>query len=169
MKTKNLFIALVAILMSTTLWAKSDKVVLIVNMHCEACQKKIEKNIPFEKGVKALTVDLKSKTVAVTFDDTKTNVQKIQAGFKKLGYDATLSSEKSSAAVSNIAPNADAKKDCKDKQVAGEAKKCCSEQKAKPCDKAKSDVAGEAKKDCKDKQVTGEAKKCCKESADKKS
>ena len=88
MKTKSIFIALFTFLFVSGMLAKNEKVVFSVSMDCISCQKKIEKNIAFEKGVKALDVQLEENTVAVTYDDTKTDIAKLQKGFKKIGYDA---------------------------------------------------------------------------------
>jgi copper chaperone CopZ len=75
MKTKIIFIAVFSLLFMNGLLAKNQKVLFSVNMDCEKCQKKIEKNIAFEKGVKAIDVKLDEKTVAVTYDDSKTDWQ----------------------------------------------------------------------------------------------
>ena len=88
MKTKIIFIAVFSLLFMNGLLAKNQKVLFSVNMDCEKCQKKIEKNIAFEKGVKAIDVKLDEKTVAVTYDNSKTDVAKLQKGFKKIGYEA---------------------------------------------------------------------------------
>ena len=88
MKTKSIFIALFTFLFVSGMFAKNEKVVFSVSMDCISCQKKIEKNMSFEKGVKALDVQLEKNTVAVTYDDTKTDIAKLQKGFKKTGYDA---------------------------------------------------------------------------------
>ncbi len=88
MKTKSIFIALFTFLFVSGMFAKNEKVVFSVSMDCISCQKKIEKNIAFEKGVKALDVQLEANTVAVTYDDSKTDIAKLQKGFKKIGYDA---------------------------------------------------------------------------------
>jgi copper chaperone CopZ len=88
MKTKIIFIAVFSLLFMNGLLAKNQKVLFSVNMDCEKCQKKIEKNIAFEKGVKAIDVKLDEKTVAITYDDSKTDVAKLQKGFKKIGYEA---------------------------------------------------------------------------------
>ena len=88
MKTKIIFIAVFSLLFMNGLLKKKKKVLFSVNMDCEKCQKKIEKNIAFEKGVKAIDVKLDEKTVAVTYDDSKTDVAKLQKGFKKIGYEA---------------------------------------------------------------------------------
>lgn len=88
MKTKIIFIAVLSFLFVNGLMAKNQKVLFSVNMDCEKCQKKIEKNIAFEKGVKSIDVKLAEKTVTVTYNDTKTDVAKLQKGFKKIGYEA---------------------------------------------------------------------------------
>ena len=58
-------------------------------MHCANCEKKIKENIRFEKGVKSIKTDLKTKTVTVEYDAEKTNVQDIIKGFKKIKYEAS--------------------------------------------------------------------------------
>ena len=55
--------------MVATFAAKPDKqeVVLTCDIHCQGCCDKIMKNIAFEKGVKDIVCDLKTKTVTVTY------------------------------------------------------------------------------------------------------
>jgi len=65
---------------------KIAEVTFNVNMHCKSCQEKIERNIPFEKGVKDLTVDLEHKTVKVIYDPRKTNEEKLKKAFENLNY-----------------------------------------------------------------------------------
>lgn len=67
-----------------------EKVKFNVPMDCKSCQIKIEKNIVFEKGIKALEVNLEKNTVDISYDSRKTNIEKIQNGFKKIGYEANL-------------------------------------------------------------------------------
>ncbi|MDU1905139.1 MAG: heavy metal-associated domain-containing protein [Dysgonomonas sp.] len=67
-----------------------EEIVFEVPMDCHSCQKKIEKNIPFEKGVSNLKVDFDSKTVMVQYNPNKTNVGNLQKAFEKLGYKASL-------------------------------------------------------------------------------
>ena len=57
-----------------------------VSMHCKSCQERIERIIPFEKGVKDLTVDLEHKTVKVIYDPCKTNEEKLKKAFENLDY-----------------------------------------------------------------------------------
>lgn len=70
--------------------AKTETVVYDVALHCASCKAKVEKNIPYEKGVKDLVVDLPNKTVTVTFDPTKNTAEGLRKAIEKLGYKATL-------------------------------------------------------------------------------
>ena len=72
--------------------AKDIKTVVFTTnpqMHCENCEKKIKGNLRFEKGVKNIITDLKTKTVTIEYDADKTNVQNLIKGFKKIKYEAT--------------------------------------------------------------------------------
>lgn len=82
----------VALMSVATFAAKADKqtVVFDVDLHCQGCITKIEKNIAFEKGVKDLICDLKTKTVVVVFDANKTSVEELQKAFKALGKPAVV-------------------------------------------------------------------------------
>lgn len=62
-------------------------------MHCENCENKIKKNLRFEKGVKKIETSLKEQTVTVTYDATKTDVKKLQAAMKDIGYDTKVVSD----------------------------------------------------------------------------
>lgn len=67
--------------------AKEETIELSVpDIHCKKCQKKIEKNISYEKGISDLDVDLENKIVKVSYKKDKTTIEKIQEAFKKLGY-----------------------------------------------------------------------------------
>ena len=98
MKTKNIVLVLMAIFVTMTnvvigqtkKETTKQSVVFNVAMDCHSCQQKIEKNIAFEKGVKALDVSLEKQTVAITYDTRKTDVAKLQQAFKKIGYEAIL-------------------------------------------------------------------------------
>ena len=63
-------------------------VVFVTNMHCQKCVNKVNDNIAFEKGVKDMKVDLKTKTI--TYDASKTSVEKLAAAINKLGYTAEV-------------------------------------------------------------------------------
>ena len=72
-----------------------QKVVLACDLHCQGCCDKIMKNIAYEKGVKDLVCDLKSKTVTVTYDADKTDVPTLLKAFEKIGKPAQVKSEES--------------------------------------------------------------------------
>lgn len=185
MKTKQIFSLLLTVLVLTSSMVVAqtktgtDKVVFDVNMHCEACQKKIEKNIAFEKGVKAMEVSLENKTVALSYDAKKTSPEKLQSALVKLGYTAKVKSDKAccdkssaSTGCKAASPASEVKGECKDKAT-GECKdKAKGECKSDCKDKTKSECKGDCKGECKDKvkgdcksDCKGEAKSECKESA----
>ena len=89
MNPKIILIALFAFTVAFSASAKKQKVVFDVSIHCESCQKKIEKNIAFEKGVKTLDVSLKKQTVTITYEDKQTNVEALKTKIEKLGFTAT--------------------------------------------------------------------------------
>ena len=72
--------------------AKPDKqvVVLSCDLHCQGCCDKIMKNIAYEKGVKDIVCDLKTKTVTVTFDANKTDIPTLLKAFDKIGKPAKV-------------------------------------------------------------------------------
>jgi copper chaperone CopZ len=67
---------------------KGEEVTFTVNMYCENCKTKIEKNISWEKGVKDLTVDLEKKTVKIVYDAKKTTEENLKKAIEKLGFTA---------------------------------------------------------------------------------
>ena len=95
MKTIQLrLVLLLALLFVVTaaVEAKTEKqtVTFSVEMHCENCKKKIERNLSYEKGVLNLKISLKENTVTVTYNPAKTDVKKITDALEKLGYEAIL-------------------------------------------------------------------------------
>jgi copper chaperone CopZ len=141
---------------------KNDKISEVkfdVSMHCENCKQKIEKNIPFEKGVKDLEVNLNDKTVLVKFDNKKTDAEKIKAAIEKLGYTTTLASNQTSqskccagkAEGKSCANKTTCSKSCSkqtaEKTCSGKAAgKCCSDKAAaKTCIKKVANAKEESK------------------------
>ncbi|MCC8035034.1 MAG: heavy-metal-associated domain-containing protein [Rikenellaceae bacterium] len=57
-----------------------------VNLNCEKCKARLEKHIPFEKGVKDMEVDVAGKKVTVSFDSRKNTADGIAGAIEKLGY-----------------------------------------------------------------------------------
>ncbi|MBO7458481.1 MAG: cation transporter [Paludibacteraceae bacterium] len=70
--------------------ATKETVVLTCDLHCQGCCDKIMKNIAWEKGVKDIVCDLKTKTVAVTYDPRKTDVETLLKAFERIGKPAKV-------------------------------------------------------------------------------
>lgn len=96
MRTKRwMATCVVALLSVTAVLAKDIRVVVfkVSQMHCEKCEKKVKDNMRFEKGLKDISTEVKTKMVTITYDAEKTNVKKLQAGFNKFGYEAEFVKE----------------------------------------------------------------------------
>lgn len=74
----------------TTKQSNKRTVVLHCDLHCQGCCDKIMKNIAWEKGVKDLVCDLRKKTVTVTYDTRKTDLETLLKAFERIGKPATL-------------------------------------------------------------------------------
>jgi copper chaperone CopZ len=84
-----------AVLMSTSMvFAKEKPKVKEVTYSCEidchSCKDKIMKNIPYEKGVKKVVVDMDKKKVTVAFREDKNTTEEIEKAIEKLGYAAEV-------------------------------------------------------------------------------
>lgn len=55
---------------------------------CDMCEKTIETELIYEKGVKKVDVHLDDAMVHVQYDKTKTSPEKIRVAISKLGYSA---------------------------------------------------------------------------------
>lgn len=56
--------------------------------HCQNCVNKIKGNLRFEKGVKAIDVDLDKKTVKIEYSPKATTPEKLTEALAKIGYTA---------------------------------------------------------------------------------
>ncbi len=94
MKTlKNVLIALVISSLPVFVMgqekAKSlETVKFVTSIDCEACVNTIMTNLPFEKGIKDVKCDLKTKEIAVKYQKDKNNPEEIKKSIEKLGYTA---------------------------------------------------------------------------------
>ena len=87
MKTKSIILVLVALIAVNISISAKDKpqkqtAVFHVEIHCDACIKKIEQNIGFEKGVKDMRINKDAETVTITYDPSKTDIDKLKASKK---------------------------------------------------------------------------------------
>ncbi len=73
---------------------KFETVTFSCNMHCVSCEKKIEHNISFEKGVRDVQADVTKHTVTVQYRPNKNDKESIKKAIEKLGYKVTEFKEK---------------------------------------------------------------------------
>ena len=79
-------------MLGISMWAKSERetVIFDVDIHCQGCITKIEKNIAFEPGVKDMSCNLDDKTVTLTFDPAKTDINRLIAAFARINKTAKV-------------------------------------------------------------------------------
>lgn len=58
------------------------------NAVCDMCKSTIEKEMIYEKGVKAVNVDLTANVIHVDYDAKRTDADKLRTAVTKLGYSA---------------------------------------------------------------------------------
>ena len=90
---KKLILLTFALFLAVLTQAQSIKEVVFAtepDIHCESCVKKIKDNLRFEKGVKAINPDLKTKLVTVQYDSDKTDPEKLIKAFAKIKYKAVV-------------------------------------------------------------------------------
>jgi len=92
---KKAFMAIAIILFTTAAFAqkqelkKIETVVFKVEMDCQGCAKKIEKSMPFEKGVKDLQVDFKNQKVTLKYKTKSTTKETLKKAIEKLHFKVT--------------------------------------------------------------------------------
>lgn len=86
---KRILFAAIALVLSTSLYAKDlQELVVTTNppMSCQNCENKIKGNLRFEKGVKKIETSIPDQRVTIEYDGEKTNPEKIEKAFNKIGY-----------------------------------------------------------------------------------
>ena len=94
MKAVRIVLVAVAFLLATNLVFSQERSVnnseaqvnFFVNMHCQACEQKVKKNIPYERGVRNLTTDLENQLVSITYRTNRTDKDKLKKAIEKLGF-----------------------------------------------------------------------------------
>lgn len=66
------------------------EVLFKTTIHCDHCKERLEKSIPYEKGVVDMEVKLADKTVWVKYKADKTDVESLKKAIEKLGYEAEV-------------------------------------------------------------------------------
>jgi periplasmic mercuric ion binding protein len=68
--------------------AKSADLKIKSSVVCGQCKDRVESGLVYEKGVKEVSVDLKTKEVTVKYNPSKTTPDEIRTALSKIGYDA---------------------------------------------------------------------------------
>ena len=93
-KMKLLTVSLLLFVGMASVFAKDDpkvkKVTYTCTVDCHSCEEKIMKNIPYEKGVKKVEVDIEKQLVTVSFRKDKNTTEGIEKALEKLGYQAEV-------------------------------------------------------------------------------
>ena len=61
---------------------KVTTVIFTTDIDCGHCAQKVYNSIPYEKGIKDVQVDVKTKTVTVKFDPAKNNLESLTKAFQ---------------------------------------------------------------------------------------
>ena len=67
---------------------KTKKITIKSSVVCDMCKERVEHDMAFEKGVKSVTVNLKTKEIDITYRTDKTDPDKLREAISKIGYDA---------------------------------------------------------------------------------
>ncbi len=88
---KKLLIAIALSAVVAPVWAATQTVTLFVpGMTCAACPITVKKALSKVEGVSRIDVEPKKREVVVTFDDTKTSVEKLSKATKDAGYPSSV-------------------------------------------------------------------------------
>lgn len=169
MKTvKILFTLVVFVMMGLTVNAQAKKdttVIFKVGIHCPSCKAKLDKNMPFEKGIKNYKLNMKDSTVLISFRMDKNTVPAIKAAIERHDVKVLGICDKDGKMV-----NAKGHKCCKDGAKAGHSCACDGKGQAKhqgckgDCgncgEKKESTCQGQCGDNCCSK--TGKKDECCK-------
>jgi len=87
----KLFASLVLAAVVAPVWAATQTVTLAVpGMTCAACPITVKKAISKVEGVSKVDVGFEKREAVVTFDNAKTNVQKLTKATEDAGYPSTV-------------------------------------------------------------------------------
>jgi copper chaperone CopZ len=103
MKTKVLSLVALFVMGAVSVFAGNKTEKIEVKGNCGMCETRIEKAVKAVDGVSAADWDKETKKLAVTFDDTKTNLDKIEVAVAKVGHDTPH--HKASTEVYNKLPD----------------------------------------------------------------
>lgn len=89
----RIFVFLVAVMMSTALWAKNEKTLVVTptpKVTTQATEKKIASRLRQLDGTKKVSTDRENQEVTIVFDDEKRSTKDYLDTFKKMGYSVKI-------------------------------------------------------------------------------
>jgi copper chaperone CopZ len=86
--TKLFIVAIVCLAQASCAQSTKSEIKIKTSAVCGMCKDKIEKELPFEKGITEVTLDSETKICTVKYKADKTNPEKIRLAISKIGYDA---------------------------------------------------------------------------------
>ena len=94
-----LTLALLAFLVGSVVAApkaekKSATVVFTTDLDCHHCAQKVMNTIPYEKGIKDVQTDVKTKTVTVKYDEAKNSIESLTKAFESIKVKVFKAEEK---------------------------------------------------------------------------
>ena len=87
MKTKVMMLAILIMMGAGSVLAKSKTEKFKVSGNCGMCEKRIEKAALSVDGVTTADWDKKTKMIQVAFDESETDVDRVQMAIAKVGHD----------------------------------------------------------------------------------
>jgi copper chaperone CopZ len=87
MKTKVLSLAALFMMCTVSVFAANKTEKIEVKGNCGMCEKRIEKAASAVEGVSKADWNKETKQLEVTFDDTKTTLDKVEVAIAKAGHD----------------------------------------------------------------------------------
>lgn len=87
---RALILAIMAVFSLSAFAQKSNiqTVVIQTNGVCQKCADKFSENVPFFKGVKTYSYDMKTAKLTINYDASKTDPDQLRKQISKLGYNA---------------------------------------------------------------------------------
>lgn len=68
--------------------SKFEKVEIQTSAVCGQCKERLEKNLAFEKGVRSVSLDDKTKIITIEFRTGRNTKERLKKAITKIGYDA---------------------------------------------------------------------------------
>ena len=88
---KKLFAMFALAAVAAPIWAATQTVTLsVAGMTCAACPITVKKAISKVEGVSKIDVSFEKREAVVTFDDSKTTVQKLTKATEDAGYPSSV-------------------------------------------------------------------------------